>query len=464
MSQINDKQAACCLQNPAYRSAINLKKVKNPMGKLIDFFKVDIWKITELEISRTKLMIYNLIQIVSIAIRGFIKDKLPIRASALTYSIMFSAIPMLALFIAIGKGFGMEESIKEWIISTFIAQKEIIPTMLEFVDRYLDTTHEGVFIGIGLIILLVSVMNFFINLENAFNTIWQVKKPRAFFMQISTYFAAIFLMPVLIVLSGGLKLFFDSILSDMHSIHLISPLLKFGMKITPFVISWSVFTIMYVLIPNTKVKLKNAIVAGIIAGTVFQFFQNIYISGQINLSRYNVIYGSFAAIPLLLLWLQISATIVLIGAEISYASQNFKNYEYESDTKNISTRYKNFVALFITYLIVKRFEKGEKPYQSDELSTEFKLPIRLVNIILTELTECRIISEIRSEDLKIRSYQPAVDINQLSVSQLFDTLNTSGTELFLSKKNDLLDNFWRKTKDLRKNETEVNSDILVKNI
>lgn len=434
------------------------------MGKFFDFISYDIWKTTEQEISRSKLTIYNLIRIVSIAIRGFIKDKLPIRASALTYSIMFSAIPMLALFIAIGKGFGMEESIREWIVSTFIAQKEIIPTLLGFVEKYLDTTHQGLFIGVGLIILLVSVMNFFLNLENAFNTIWQVKKPRAFFTQVSTYFAAIFLMPVLIVLSGGLKLFFDSILADMQSYQLISPVLKFGMKITPYLVSWTVFTITYVLIPNTKVQLKNAIVAGIIAGTFFQLFQNIYISGQINLSRYNVVYGSFAAVPLLLLWLQISATIVLIGAEISYASQNFKNYEFETDTKNISTRYRNFVSLFITHLIVKRFESGEIPYQSDELSTNFKLPIRLVNMILSDLTEARIVSEIRSEDLKTRSYQPAVDINKLTVSTLFETLNTTGTELFLSNKNDLLDNFWQKTKELRQNETDVNSHILIKDL
>ncbi len=434
------------------------------MRKIFDFITLDIWKITEQELSRNKLTIYNLLRIVTIAIRGFIKDKLPVRASALTYSIMFSAIPMFALFIAIGKGFGMEESIKEWIMSTFIAQKEIIPTLLGFVDKYLDTTHEGIFIGIGLVILLVSVMNFFLNLENAFNTIWQVKKPRAFFTQISTYFAAIFLMPVLIVLSGGLKIFFDSILADMQSYTLISPFLKFGMKITPFIISWIVFTITYVLIPNTKVNFKNALVAGIIAGTFFQLFQNIYISGQVNLSRYNLVYGSFAAVPLLLLWLQISATILLIGAEISYASQNFKNYEFETDTKNISNRYKNFVALFITYLVVKRFEKGETPYQSDEISSEFKLPIRLANMVLAELTEAKIISEIRSEDLKIRSYQPAVDINQLTVSFLFETLNTSGTELFLSNKNDLLDNFWQKTKILRENESKANSNILIKDL
>lgn len=434
------------------------------MGKNIDFIKNDIWKLTGIELSKTKLVFYNLIRIISIAFRGFIKDRLPVRASALTYSIMFSAIPMLALFVAIGKGFGMEESIKSWISSTFVAQKEIIPTLIGFVDRYLDTTNQGIVIGIGLIILLVSVMNFFLNLESAFNMIWQVKKPRAFFAKMSTYFASIFLMPVLIVFSGGLKIFFDSILTDIHSFYLISPVVKFGMKLTPYFVSWIIFTVMYLVIPNTKVKFKNALIAGILAGSTYQFFQNIYISGQVNLSRYSIVYGSFAAVPLLLLWLQISATIVLIGAEISYASQNIKNYEYESDTKNISNRYKNFIALFITYIIVKRFEEGKNPYHSDEISTEHKLPIRLVNIVLSELTEAKILSEIRSEDLKTRYYQPALDINQLSVSTLFDALNCSGTELFLSNNNDMLDSFWHKTLEMNKKELEVNSKILIKDI
>jgi membrane protein len=324
------------------------------------------------------------------------------------------------------------------------AQKELIPFIMQFVERYLDSAQGGLFIGIGIVILLVSVMNLLNQVERTFNNIWQVSKSRSLLKQFTSYFSSLFIIPVLIALTGGVNIFFSNLLNQWELTKVLSPLLTLGMKITPYVVSWLVFTAVYISVPNTKVKLKSGFIAGVVAGTAFQFFQMIYIEGQSYLSRYDMVYGSFAAIPLLLLWLQISFTIVLLGAEISYASQNLQNYDYEGDTNNISIRYKKFISLFLTYVIVKRFENNEDPVRDDEFSTAYKLPIRLINQVLTELTEARIITEIVDSDEKSKAYQPAMDIHQLTINTLFERLESAGAELFLSNKNEELDMLWNK--------------------
>lgn len=441
------------------------------MSKLISFFvrmynfiRYDIWRITETELTRTRRFSYSLIKTLFLAVRGFIVDNLNVKASALTYSILFAIVPLFALIIAIGKGFGVEKMIENSLQGTFIGQANMIPTVMGFVERYLESTQGGIFIGIGLAILFWSVMNFFMQVERAFNSIWQVKKPRSIIRQFTTYFSAILIIPLLIVLSSGLSIFINTTLSQTFVFQVLSPVLKFGVKFAPYFINWIIFTIMYLVIPNTRVRFYNALIAGIIAGTAFQIFQILYIHGQVYLSRYNIVYGSFAAVPLLLLWLQISCLIILLGAEISYASQNIKNFEYEVDTNNISTRYKNFLTLFITYIIVKQFEEQKPPLSSDQIATKYKLPIRLVNQLITKLVEVAILNEVYSEISKLKTFQPAIDINQLTVNMLFSKLEMHGSELFLTNKNELLDSFWQKTLDIKQHSDTVTKQILVKDI
>lgn len=425
-----------------------MKNLRNYLQSLYCFILQDIWKVTEAELSRGKRIAYRFIKIIHIAFRGIQRDNLVVRASALTYSLLFALVPLIALFIAIGKGFGVEDIIKDWLEEVLVAQKELIPTIMGFVERYLETTSGGLFIGVGIFILLISVMNFFKQAEQTFNSIWEVNKSRSLFRQFSTYFSALLLIPLLVVLAGGVSIFFNTLISNLQLEYILSPLLHFGMKLTPYLISWLLFTVMYILIPNTRVQLRNAAIAGVVAGTAFQFFQNIYISGQVYLARYDVVYGSFAAIPLLLLWLQISCLIILLGAEIAYASQNLHNYEYEGDSKNISVRYKNFVTLFLTYIIVKQFENNLPPLKNDTIAATYRLPIRLVNQLLNELTAIKIITEITDDDDKTKAYQPALDIHQLTVRMLLERIESNGSELFLSNKHDQLDQFWLKNHTL----------------
>jgi membrane protein len=266
-----------------------------------------------------------------------------------------------------------------------------------------------------------------------------------------------------LVCSSGISILFATTFDTLKEYQVLAPVYEILITIAPFVISILLFTALYMFMPNTKVQFKHAIYAGIFAAIGFQFFQYLYINGQIWVSKYNAIYGSFALLPLLLLWMQLSWVICLIGAEIAYAGQNVQNFEFETDSKNISRRYLDFLTLVVTSLIVKRFEKGEDPYTATEIAHHYKIPIRLTKRILYLLIDLRIINEVKDED-NYPNYQPAIDIQQITVEYLFNKIDKYGSENF---KVDSLHKFhpqWEAILQSRFDMYKNNGNLLVKDL
>lgn len=401
------------------------------IATLWKFLTYDIWRITEDEVTKTTFSLYNIIKTVYLCINRFTKDRIVNKASALTYSTLLAIVPILAILFAIARGFGFDNLMENQIIIGFGGPSETTEIIFQFVNSYLSQTKSGVFIGVGLIMLFWTVLNLINNMEITFNRIWQVKKARSMYRKITDYSSMLLLIPVLLVVSGGLSIFMSTMLKNVEDFTLLAPIGKFLIRLIPFALTWLMFTGLYVFMPNTKVKLKHALISGILAGTAHQAFQFLYISSQLWVSRYNAIYGSFAALPMFLLWMQISWTICLFGAELTYAGQNIRNFSFDKDTRNISRRYRDFISVLIMSLIAKRFEKDEPPYTAEEISEACQIPIRLTNQTLYELQEIKLIHEVvtdeKSEDI---AYQPSMDINKLNVALLIDRLDTHGSEDF----------------------------------
>jgi membrane protein len=245
----------------------------------------------------------------------------------------------------------------------------------------------------------------------------------------------------------------------------VSPLVNFLMKLSPFFISWLLFTMLYILAPNTKVRFKNAAISGLIVGTAFQIFQILYIGGQLWVNRYNAIYGSFAAFPLLLLWLQLAWIMVLFGAEITFASQNIQNFFFEKEIKNISHRYSYFTILMITSIICKRFENREAPLSALDISTMYHIPSRLTQRILNLLIEMKIINQtIRDEDKRMLTYQPAMDINQITVGMILKSVFDFGTEDFKVDIQGRFRRHWNVMLNIEKELQDNGDQVLVKDL
>ncbi len=441
-------------------------RIQNLISFLIRFVTYDIWRITENEVSGLKEFYINTIKTILLAIRGFRDENLQTRASALTYSTLLAIVPFLAVLVGIAKGFGFQNNVREELFAYFPGHEAELDKAFEFVDSYLAQAQGGVIIGIGLIFLFYIVINLISSIEDTFNDIWQINKSRAWYRKISDYLALFLLLPILMIISSGMSIFISTLQNSFLSQYVIfTPLVEAFFKIAPYVITALAFTGLYIFLPNTKVRFVNGFIAGVVAGATFQFFQVLYISGQIWVSKYNAIYGSFAALPLLLLWLQLSWLICLFGAELSYASQNVKKFSFERDSKNISRRYKDFLTLLITTLVVKRFTQGEKPYTADELSETYRIPIKITSQILYQLTELGILNEVNiGNDERIVYYQPAIDVNKISVSFLFSKIDEFGSENFKIDTSELFSNEWKTLLKTREDMIKANSNILLKDL
>ena len=437
------------------------EKIKILLTNVLHFLQIGIWKVDTKQSGKPRAFIYTGIKSAILAYRNMDWGQVNTKAAALTYNTLLSMVPLLAVLFAIARGFGFQNIVQSELFGYFEGQKDVLEKAMTFIDKSLEYAQSGVFLGVGLILLLYTALNLIGGIESNFNSIWRIKNDRSYYRQFTDYTALLLIAPFFLVCNGGLSI----LLNSSAETKLIGLVINPFIEILPYLITILLFTFIYLYIPNTKVKFSSALFAGVIAGLSFQLFQQLYINGQIWISKYNAIYGSFAALPLLLLWLQLSWLIVLIGVELSFGYQNVKKFSYEKDTKNISRRYKDFVILLIITLIVKQFEKGDKPYTASQISERFKIPTRVTSDALFLLLELNIIRETPSDDDIVPAYIPALDINKISVAYLFNKVDSYGTEDFFNI--DINGEFfdeWNVIQDIRRTIFEKEKDTLVKNL
>ncbi len=244
------------------------------------------------------------------------------QASALTYSSLLAIVPILAVIFAIARGFGYNKYIEIWFRDALSSQPQVADILTDFVNSYLIHTQSGIFLGVGLIFMLYTVLMLVNNVEETFNQIWQVNNSRPIMRSLTNYLAMFFLFPIIIVVSMGLSIFMATIANKVEGLVLLGPAVSRLLDFSPYLLLSVLFILLYVYMPNTDVKFKSAIVPGILSGVAMQLLQLFYIHSQIWVTGYNAIYGSFAALPLFMLWLQISWTICLFGAQLTYTNQN----------------------------------------------------------------------------------------------------------------------------------------------
>lgn len=425
--------------------------------RILHFFQAEIWTPEMRSRSGRRGFIIRQIRIIMFAFKGFFEDRAALRASSLTYFTMLSIVPIFAMAFGVAKGFGFEDRMNEFIDNSFQEQDQMMTWIKGMVSDLLDNTKGGLVAGIGFVILFWSVIQVLNNIELSFNDIWQVKKARTPVRKFSDYLAMMIITPFAIALSGS---FTVKINQAANNFEFIQPILK----LVPFASMWLLFTLIYIVMPNTKVKFKYALIAGIVAGTMYMLVQWGYFELQVGVTRFNTLYGSFAAIPLFLLWLQITWLIVLMGAEISFAYQNIENYELETEALELNHDNKRILSLLITHHIIKNFEEGGKAKNNDLLSHELGVPLRLLNELLFELVECGILVELASENMKDKRYQPAIDINQITVDLLYSKLEKLGGDHLIVTESEKVDKITRIHEHLLDAMRESPSNVLIKNI
>ena len=270
-----------------------------------------------------------------LTIRFFTEKRVMTQASALSYSTLLAIVPILAVVFAIARGFGYNKYIELWFRESLSTQPQVADIIVGFVNSYLVHTQSGIFLGVGLVFMLYSVLMLISNIEDTFNQIWQLSSTRPIIRSITTYLAICFLFPIIIVVSTGLSIFMETVADTMDGFRILGPAIRRMLSLAPCVLMSLMFIILYVYMPNTKVRFSSAIVPGILAGIAMQVLQLAYIHSQIWVTGYNAIYGSFAALPLFMLWIQISWTICLFGAQLTFTNENMNRIGFNLESLNV---------------------------------------------------------------------------------------------------------------------------------
>ncbi len=394
--------------------------------RLWEYASVGVWH------DRRNSLFVRAVKTVNLTVKSFLSTDLQSTACALTYRLILALVPALALIFAIGRGFGFQNLLKSQLFNYFPSQRKALETGIKFVDSYLAQASEGLFVGVGIVVLLWTLISLVSAVEDAFNQIWGVKHGRTLWRKLTDYTAIFLILPILMVCGSGLTAFMSS--SVENYLPFMTPVVSVALDLASVLLIWFFFTGVYMLIPNTKVKFKNAFPAGIMAGIAFQLLQWLFVSGQIYVSKYNAIYGGFAFLPLLLIWLQLVWLFTLSGALICYAAQSVTDYALECDVFGISFNYRTRIGLGLLAVINKRYQKGLKPLSAADLQRAFSIPLRLITLLLQEMEELKLVSRVLpTSNPELIAFQPARDFSALTVGVVLTLFRRHGTHDFVKE-------------------------------
>jgi membrane protein len=390
------------------------------------FVEHDLWAIDAADRRWWRRFLLNQGQILTLVVRGFFADGCMLRASALTFTTLLSLVPLLALMFSVLKGFGVQNELEPILLEQLaVGGGEAVTKVVE----YINNTNVGRLGTYGLILLIISVLTLLSNIEDSFNNVWGVKETRPLLRRFTDYFSVVTIGPLLVVVA-------ISMTSTLKSQDLVQTLLEKQyvgeallslFQVLPFMVMWLVFAGLYLFMPNVKVSPRAALIGGIFGGTLWQISQWGYLNFQVGVARYNAIYGTMAALPILMVWIYLSWMIVLLGLEMTYATQNLRTIRQDLRGKRVNYASLQFIALTVLLFIGRRFYLGKAALGQEELATQLDAPPRLLRTILSELTRLGFVVSTDQGNDNV-GYQPAQSLEKIKLYDVVLGLAVDGTD------------------------------------
>jgi membrane protein len=397
---------------------------------IVQFIKDDLWSLPEQSLPRYKTFFIKGLKIFILAVQGFQSDLCSLGASALTLYSLLSIVPIIAMLFGIAKGFGFEQMLLQYLLENSANQKALVLQLIDFSQNLLKNTQGGVVAGVGIITLFWTIISVISNIETSFNAIWKITENRPFSRKFSDYLSLMLIAPIILIATSSLTVFLQTqitVIVEFLPLPKGSTWLIFKLlNLSSLLLIISLFTFVLIFVPNHKVQFRAGLVAGVLTGILYFIVQQAYIKLQVGVSSYNAIYGSFAALPLFLAWLQIGWMIVLLGCEIAFYLQNYETYQHHNRFNNLSFTLQKTIALQISQWVVKNFQLMQPPPNADQIATALDLPIAVIQPILNQLTASRVLLTYKIEADPDNVYQPAIDINKISVAYVITALEQCG--------------------------------------
>ena len=441
------------------------------ISRIIHFFETGIWEIRLKGLPSSKAFSVKALRIILLASRRFVTDHCQKTASVLTYYSLLNIVPVVAVAFAVAKGFGLEKLIEKQIVQMAEKanwQSDVTNQILTFSHNLLDQAKGGLIAGVGIILLLWTVISILGKIEESLNDVWEIRQSRTLIRKFSDYMAMLVVGPVLLIISGSATVLVASqvtvILAKMSFLGAFSTVILFLLNLLPYVSIWVLLTALYLIMPNSRIPSRSAILGGITAGTIAQIVQWAYIKFQIGVTSYGAIYGSFAALPLFLAWVQISWMIVLFGAEIAHASEHYETYGFHPDYSRISVSSKKLLVLRIFHLLTKKFSLGEKPLSVKQVAHALEIPVRLAQSLLQELSEVGLVVETAKGVKGEVAFQPGRTIEDITLKFALDEYEKYGVTKIPEYQSDDAEKISRYLKDISETIEKSPGNVRLKEI
>ncbi|MBI2027702.1 MAG: YihY family inner membrane protein [Deltaproteobacteria bacterium] len=384
-----------------------------------------IWDVDIQKMFLLKRVIYYFLRMIHLVFEGFVKNKCAVWTTNLAYKTLLSIIPFLAVvfYFVDTKALTGTQTFQKYVLDNLaIGAGEQVKEYLLNLSSQVNMSALGV---VGVVFLILTVLTLLSTIEGAFNNIWGVQKTRPFFIQITTYWSVVTIGPLLVLLSISLSaaLLNQSLVQKITHIEWLSRGFVF---VLPFILSSIALAILYVFMPNAKVKAKSALIGGLIAGCLWEFSKIGFGYTAQNFFSYDKLYGSFAAFPVFLIWLYISWLIVMLGAEIVFADQHMKSYGKEKKVEGVHFAFKEYLALHVMRYLALRFHSGKPEVSVEEMASDMGMPVRLINEVAYYLLEAGLVVEV-SEEFEI--YQIAKPLEKITLQDVLDAIRKRGIAL-----------------------------------
>jgi membrane protein len=364
---------------------------------------------------------------------GFSENQIAIGAATLTYYTLLSVIPILAFFIGFARGFLDEGTFIQWLVRSFPDQKESVESVVQIAERSLEQAHNGAILGVGSLLYLWSGIQLLTQLEHTMNEMWEINSSRPFLTKVGDYISLFFLAPIFLAISISLTAYFSGGIEEidlaLEELPVLLTLFYFLLNAVPFCFTWFLTTFIFIYIPNTPVKWGAACAAGAITALFFELLQWAYIFSQSWFSSYNAIYGTLVALPLLLIWVNLSWTFILLGSKIAYAIQHVNFYGFHKSESKLSQKLYCALGIQIMHLCTERWLQEAPPISDDEFSEILEVPQGVINLLLEDMLSSGLISEINTFSTGERLFHPGLNVEGLTVAKVLEVLRHHGKVL-----------------------------------
>ncbi|PLX91041.1 MAG: ribonuclease BN-like protein [Desulfuromonas sp.] len=388
------------------------------------FLQHDIWELELADPRWWQRLLLHQGQLWVLVIRDFLADGCILRASALTFTTLLSIVPLLALMFSVLKAFGVQNELEPLLLEHLAAGAQgVVPRII----GYINNTNVARLGTIGLVLLVVTVLTLLSNIEKTFNRVWGVKETRPLLRRFTDYFSVVTIGPIFVVaaISMTSSLQSQGLVQALLDKAYVGELLLLLFNVLPFMVMWLLFAGLYLFMPNIRVSPRAALVGGVFGGTLWQLSQWGYVHFQVGVARYNAIYGTMAALPILMVWIYLSWLIVLLGLEVTYAIQNLRSVRLDLRVSQANYACRRSVALALLVYLGGCFYRGGKAPSEEAMTVHLGIPPRLLRDIIDELQRLGWVVQVSSDGGDC-GYQPAMALEKIEMAAVLASLAEDG--------------------------------------